>query len=157
MSRSFRVFAFVPACVIALSLVAALPAAGVPVKSSTKVDPCSVITAADLAKLSTSYTITKTDLILKTNCLYTFQGAGADEGTSTSVSLFVEAPSEYSMQKAIVTKAKSVKGLNGGYIGNVHGNDQAGFKTKKYAVSLSGGGNTADLILLAKAINSHLK
>jgi hypothetical protein len=141
------------ATLVAGLLLAAAPAGAVPAKGGTT-DPCSLITDSDLGGLSATYSLDTTDELSATNCLYSLQG----NGESANINLFVDKPSEFSMQKAILKKVKKVSGLPSGYSGTLPGNDaQVGFKTSRAAISLGSSNlDVADLVVAAKAAKKHL-
>jgi hypothetical protein len=152
-----RILASATGALVAATLVAGLvlvaaPAGAVPAKGGT--DPCSLITDTDLGGLSATYSLDTTDELSATNCLYSLQG----DGESANINLFVDKPSEFSMQKAILKKVKKVSGLPSGYSGTLPGNDaQVGFKTSKAAISLESSNlDVADLVVAAKAAKKHL-
>jgi hypothetical protein len=127
-------------------------AGAVPAKGAS--DPCALLTSTDVGGLSTTWTLDKTDDLSSTNCLYSLQG----DGDSTTVNLFVDKPGDFSMQKALVKKAKKVAGLSSGYSGTIPGNDvQVGFKKGSSAIRMTSQDlSAADMVLLAKAVNKHL-
>jgi hypothetical protein len=142
------------ALVGALAFGGMLGMAGTTPAAGAATDPCGLITDTDLSGLSTSYTLSNSDDLSAKNCLYSLQG----DGESTTVNLFVDKPSDFSMEKALVKKAKKAAGLPSGYVGAIPGGDtQVGFKQGSVAIRMTSHDLTpADMVVVAKAVKKHL-
>jgi hypothetical protein len=131
----------------------AASAAAVPAKVTPKTDPCSVLTDADLAGLSTSYSISSKTSELEGTCTYYLE----HDGGSTPVLLSVESSIGYAAQKAVTKHAKKVAGLSGGYVGTLNGANETAYKTGKAGIRLSNSDvSSADLVTILKAIHQRV-
>ena len=132
---------------------AASSAAALPAKVTPKTDPCSVLTDADLAGLSTPYSISSKTSELEGTCTYYLE----HDGGSTPVLLSVESSIGYAAQKAVTKHAKKVAGLPGGYAGTLNGASETAYKTGKAAIRLSNSDvSSADLVRILKAIHQRV-
>ena len=130
-------------------LVTGTAAVAVPAKGS--IDSCALITTEDLLALESPATLESTDKLSAKNCLYRLDG-------SSTINLFVDKSSDFSMEKALAKKQKKVSGLPSGYSGEIPGGDaQVGFKSGANAIRLTSTALEApDLVTVAKAIKKHL-
>lgn len=128
-------------------------AGAVPAKLTPGTDPCTVLTQADLAGLSTSYTISSSVSELEHNCTFSLE----HDGSTTPLQVSVESSIGYSAQKAVTKKQKKISGLPGGYTGQVNGGNEAAYKSGKAGVLLQDDDlSTADLTKILVSIHRRL-
>jgi hypothetical protein len=153
--QGFRLGALVAGVAVVAGGFAGMSSAAGAVPAKKSVDPCAVMTDADLSGLATPQTITNSVSELSGNCTYDVEGGG----DSTQIQLFVESPIGYQAQKSATSKVKKVSGLPGGYVGKLTGgsSNEAAYKSGKTALRLSSSGDLtpADLIVVLKAIHKH--
>jgi hypothetical protein len=141
------------AALAAGTLAFAAPAGAVPRKLTPSTDPCTVLTDADLAGLSTSYSIASSTSELEHDCTVTL-----DDGSGpTLLDVTVVPPIGYRAQKAVAKKVKKVSGLPGGYTGTVNQHAEAAYNSGKVGVLLqSSDVSSADMVKILKALHQRL-
>jgi hypothetical protein len=154
--RTRRMAALVAGGLVAVGLAtttATIATAGA-VPTKVPKDPCAVMTATDLRKVSTPYSISDTTSELEDDCTYSLEA----DGSTTPLQLFVQSSIGYSAQKAVTRKVKKVSGLPGGYSGVLPGGShEVAYKSGKTSIRLSSGDvSTADLIAVLKSIHQRL-
>ncbi len=151
----FRGMATLVAGVLAASAVATIAstAGAVPAKVAPGTDPCTVLTQADLAGLSTTYTMGTTSSELDDECTYEL----AVGDSTTPLQLTVESSIGYTAQKAVTKGQKKISGLPGGYTGTINGGNEAAYKSGKAGVLLQDSDlSSADLAKILKSIHKRL-
>jgi hypothetical protein len=129
------------------------------VGAKTSVDPCKLLTSEALAALAKPFEISSASPLTNKRCEYQLRGTGSNDTVSGPAILSVDSLSLYKINKAIVHKAKAVKGLGvSGYRAvDGAGEPVVGFQTKTQGFDLAGGFDAATLIALAKTFSKQVK
>ena len=147
--------------IISTACLAPASAAFGSVAAKTAPDPCALITSAAAGALAKPYTLESAEAVSPTMCEYQLRQVDFDAAFRDGrVILSVDSLKVYKINKAISKKVKAVKGLG---VEGFRAVDALGvspvvaFKTKKQAISLTGGFDAATLIALAKTFSKQVK
>ena len=146
--------------IISTACLAPASAAFGSVAAKTAPDPCALITSAAAGALAKPYTLESAEAVSPTMCEYQLRQVDFDAAFRDGpVILSVDSLKVYKINKVIVQKVKTVKGLGvEGYRAvDGAGGPVVGFKGKKQSVRLSGGFDAATLIALAKTFSKQIK